>query len=324
MRSFDVLSIGPAFVDLFINVQDSFLEEIGLAKSRCRYVTYAEQQDIISKHKPAQISSGGCAANTAATMASLGLDVAWLYKLADDDLGKAVIAEMAELGVYYNTPFTASGEGSGSCVILSTPDGERTMCTYFGAQKDFSATDIDEEVIKNSKILYVAGCGMDDKTNEALEKAFVTAKKHGTLTCLNTFDVRAIEKTRDFFEYLFKKDLVDMFFGNQDEMSAFFGTNDENILLGKLKSKLFTSVVTMGSNGAAIVKDGSIIKVPCRKIEKIVDATGAGDAFVAGYLYALCNGKAPYDCAVKGNEIAGLAVMEVGAKPKITAVNKEL
>lgn len=318
MLSFDVLGIGPAFVDLFINVEDGFLDEIGLAKATCRRIDYNEVKRLLSEHKPFRTASGGCAPNTLASLASLGAKTAWIYKLADDELGRGVIEEMQSLGVYYNTPFATMDEGTGSCIIFLTPDGERSMCAYFGAQKEFSVKDIDEEMIKSSKIMYVVGCECDDRTDEALRKAFETSKKADTISCLNTFDARVIENSRANFTNLLKEGLVDIFIGNEQEMKAYYKTDDDKELFELLKGQNYITAITRGKDGAVVIKDKEVITVPCRLVEKAVDTTGAGDAFAAGFLYGFVNGYSMEKCAYIGNEVAREAVMEIGARPKIT------
>ena len=323
MPKFDVLTIGPAFIDMFIDVDDEYLASKGMEKARSHRINRQQLAEIIKERPPYMTAGGGCSTNTAFSMASLGLKTAWSFKLTDDEFGRAFVKELNDYGIYFNTPFTESEEGTGSCIIFLTPDGERTMCPYFGSQADYSADDVDEDIIKDSKVLYIAGCSLDDKTNAAVKKAFTLAKKHGVITTFNAFDVKSLKAHRAFFEDLIEGGLVDILFGNEAEMKTLFEKEDSDELFEFLRTKPFTVVITRDKNGAVVVSKGKVTKIPCTPIEHIVDATGAGDSFVAGYLYAFCNGKDEYTCGKKGNEVASVTVMQKGARPVLTDEQKK-
>jgi sugar/nucleoside kinase (ribokinase family) len=159
---------------------------------------------------------------------------------------------------------------------------------------------------------------LDDKTNTAVKKALSLAKKHGTITAFNAFDVKALKEHGDFFKDVIDGGLVDILFGNEDEMKTLFNKSNSDELFESLKDKPYTAVITRDKNGAVVVSKGKVTKIPCTPIEHIVDATGAGDSFVAGYLYAFCNGKDEYTCGKKGNEVAAVTVMQKGARPALT------
>lgn len=324
MPKFDVLTIGPAFIDMFIDVDDDYLRSKGMEKSRSHRINRQQLAEIIAERPPYMTSGGGCSTNTAFSMAALGLKVAWSFKLTDDEFGRSFVDELNEAGIYFNTPFTRSEEGTGSCIIFLSDDGERTMCPYFGSQADYSSDDVDEKIISESRVLYIAGCSLDEKTNAAVKKAFYLAKKHGTVTAFNAFDVKALNAHRDFFNDLIDNGLIDILFGNEDEIKTLFESDNIDELTTILRDKKFTTVMTRDKNGATVIKNGEKIDVPCTPIEHIVDATGAGDSFVAGYLYAFCNGKNEYECGKKGNEVAAVTVMQKGARPKLTEEQRKL
>ncbi len=317
MPKFDVLTIGPAFIDMFIDVDDEYLKSKGMEKARSHRINRQQFEEIIKECPPYMTAGGGCSTNTAFSMAALGLKVAWSFKLTDDEFGRKFVDELNEAGIYFNTPFTKSEEGTGSCIIFLSKDGERTMCPYFGSQSDFSSDDVDENMIKEAKVLYTAGCSLDDKTNAAVKKALSLAKKHGVVTTFNAFDVKALKAHREFFEDVINGGLVDILFGNEAEMKTLFEKDDSEELFEFLKSKPYTVVITRDKYGAVVAGKGIRVDAPCTPIENIVDATGAGDSFVAGYLYAFCRGKDEYTCAKKGNEVASVTVMQKGARPTL-------
>ncbi len=317
-HKYDILCIGPAFVDMFIKVDDNFLKEIGFKKSTWNRVDEKGLKNILSKATPYAKVSGGCAPNTAACAAMVGAKVAFIHKLGNDEPGQMVAREFKDMDICFKNPLI-DNEITGTCLIFLSEDGERTMSPYFGVQRLFGVDDIDEELIKEAKITYIVGCPMNEKdSQDALVKGFALAKKHGSITVLNTFDVNSIAMAKDFYRSLLESGNVDILMGNRNEFMAYYGVDKEDDIYPLLQKEKFMSVVTRSGDGSITVKDGELFKVPGKDVEKVVDTTGAGDSFASGYLYALAKGKSIPECAAKGAELAAETIAQLGARPMLT------
>lgn len=315
---YDILCIGPAFVDMFIKVDDDFLNEIGFKKSTWNRVDEKGLKNILSKRTPYAKVSGGCAPNTAACAAMIGAKVAFIHKLANDEEGRMVVDEFKDMDICFKDALVDDAI-TGTCLILLSEDGERTMSPYFGVQAAFGPEDMDEELIKEAKITYIAGCPMNEKeSQDALVTGFALAKKHGSITVLNTFDINSIAMAKDFYKSLMESGNVDILIGNRNEFMAYYEVETEDEIYPLLQKEKFMAVVTRSGEGSITVKDGEIFKVPGKNVDKVVDTTGAGDSFASGYLYALAKGRSIYECGAKGAEIAAETIAQLGARPKLS------
>ncbi len=315
---YDILCIGPAFVDMFINTNDDFFFFFCFKKSTWNRVDVKTLQDILKKKTPYAKISGGCAPNTAACAAMIGAKVAFIHKLGNDECGRMVANEFKNMGIAFENKLV-DNEITGTCLIFLSEDGERTMSPYFGVQRLFSSEDINEEMIKQSKIIYIVGCPMNEKASQdAILKSISLAKQYGNITAINTFDVNSIAMAKDFYKSLMNTGMVDILIGNRNEFMAYYDVKNENEIYPLLQKEKFMSVVTRSGEGSITVKDGQLIEVPVKKVDKILDTTGAGDSFASGFLYALAKGKNIQECAQKGAELAAETIIQLGARPKLT------
>lgn len=316
---YDVVGIGNAIVDVIAKADDDFLVARGLHKGSMTLVDEAASAALYDAMGPAAIVSGGSAANTMAAIASLGGRAAFIGKVRDDDAGRAFRHDIQAAGVAFTTRAAVDGAATARCLIVVTPDGERTMSTYLGACVALGPEDVEDELVAASRILYFEGYLWDPpRAKEAFRKAAAAARRSGGRTALTLSDSFCVDRYRDEFLELIRSGLVDILFANESELHALYQTADFDTAIGALRDEKALSFVTRSAAGCVVVENGGTQPVPAASIERLVDTTGAGDLFAAGVLYGLSHGMPTKRCAQIGALAAAEIIQHYGARPEVS------
>lgn len=310
---YDVLGVGHAIVDVLSFVDEDFLRENKLAKGIMTLVDSKRSDEIYAQLGQTTEISGGSAANTVAGVTSLGGTAAFIGKVSGDELGRVFKRDMNGIGVAFDSPVTTTGDATGKCLVLVTADAERTMLTSLGASHNLGMNYVDEDLIKNSRITYIEGYMWDDAGSIAvLQKIIQLVKAAGNKVAFTLSDPFCVSRHRDAFIELLPK--VDILFANSDEVRALFDADLDDALQA-LRGTAAISVVTNSANGAYVISNTGKILVPTTPVENLVDTTGAGDLFAAGFLFGFTQGKSLEECAKLGNFAAGEIIQHRGARP---------
>ncbi len=315
---YDVVGIGNAMVDVMAKVGDGFLSERKLAKSEMTLVNAQDAGKIYADIMPEREVSGGSAANTVAGLASLGGAPAFIGKVHDDELGQEFSRSIGGAGVDFFTPPLNQGPMTGRSIVLVTPDAERSMFTYLGAAAKLSAEDIDENIIKSTKIVYLEGYLWDEgEAKEAIKKACELAHKHNKKVAFSLSDKSCVDRHREEFLKLIS-DSVDILFGNEEEIKALFQEPDFYKTLDMIKTEVEIAAITRSDKGSVIVNGRTKTFVEAEKVENIVDTTGAGDLYAAGFLYGYTQERSLGTCALIGGIAAAEIISHYGARPDVS------
>jgi sugar/nucleoside kinase (ribokinase family) len=312
----DVLTIGNAIVDVLARVEDSFLENNGLTKSAMRLIDEPEAHRLYDLIGPSVIISGGSAANTAAGIASLGGRAAFIGKVRDDQLGGFFTHDIRAAGVLFESGPSNSGPATARSFILVTPDGERTMNTYLGACVTLTSDDIDQLKVEEAQVIYLEGYLWDPPAAKgAFVKAAHMARRAGRRVALTLSDSFCVERHRESFRELIARD-IDILFANEKELQALYETRtlDDALQLARKYAEL--AVVTRSEAGSVIVKGDEFHVVEAHAVEKLADATGAGDLYASGFLFGLTHGRPLAECGRLGSLAAAEAISHLGARPQ--------
>ncbi len=325
VKKYKVVGIGNAIVDILANVEDDFLKKYNLHKGTTRIIDKSEMKKLHSCIKAVKKASGGSAANTIAALSSLGNRVAFIGKVGNDTLGKLFEEDLKSLGVRYSLLKMTSREPTASCVVLTTPDAQRTMNTFLGVSGFLNPGDIDKGVISQSEIIYLEGYLWDSKeARKAFEKAISIALKTGGRVSLSLSDSFCVERHRDEFLNLIR-DSVDILFANEEEIRALFETKNMESAINECKKLKKICVITRSEKGSIIVFKGKVNTVPAEKKTNVIDTTGAGDLYAAGFLHGLVRGMNLETCGRMGSIIAAEILSQFGARleiPLIELLNK--
>ena len=316
--AFDVLTIGNAIVDVLSSTEDGFLQSNGLIKGSMRLIDDVEAHRLYDIIGPAIVVSGGSAANTAAGIASLGGKAAFIGKVRNDELGTFFTHDIRAAGVTFDVAPSAAGPATARSFILVTPDGERTMNTYLGACVTLSPSDIDETVVASSEITYLEGYLWDPpEAKDASVKAARAARGAGRKVALTLSDSFCVDRHRDSFRDLISRD-VDILFANEKEIISLYETTSFDDALQRARAAAELVVLTRSGAGSVIVRGDEFHVVEARKVERVVDATGAGDLYAAGFLYGLTHGKPLAEAARLGSLAAAEIISHIGARPQVS------
>ena len=318
---FDVVTIGNAIFDILAHVEDDFLVREHLTKGSMRLVDAAESQRLYNRIGQAVRISGGSAGNTAAAIASLGGNAAYIGKVADDETGRAYAHDMRGIGVFFDvTPLPGNHAiPTATSIILVTPDGERTMNTNLSACQELTVADIDPDVIQASAITYMEGYLWDPaKAKEAFREAARIAKGVGRRVSLTLSDSFCVDRYRAEFLDLLRSGTVDTLFANEQELKALYQTADLGTAIDALAGDAPLGIVTMGEKGSVSVKGGERIAVGAPHVDDIIDLTGAGDAFAGGYLFGLARDLPLETCAELGHLAAAHVITQMGPRPQLS------
>jgi len=315
---YDVAAIGNAIVDVIAPAGDDFLAGEGLAKGSMMLIDEARGDALYARMAAGVETSGGSAGNTIAGVASLGGRAAYLGKVAADQLGEVFVHDMRAMGARFDTPPLVGGPATARCLINVTPDGERTMCTYLGASTQFGPGDVDAGVIEGAKILYLEGYLFDpEEARRAFAKAAGLARASGRLIALTLSDAFVVERHHEALMG-FIEGQVDLVFANEAEVTALFRTDDFDAAVAALAKVTTIAAVTRGAKGSVVAKGGQTWAVLAQPVEKVVDTTGAGDQYAAGFLHGLSQDRSPPDCARLGALAAAEVISHFGPRPQVS------
>lgn len=315
----DVLALGNAIVDVLATAEEDFLARHALVKGSMALIDEARAETLYADMGPARIISGGSAANTIAGLASFGGTGAFIGKVRDDELGKLYRHDLTSLGVAFDTKAATDGPATARSFILVTPDGERTMNTYLGACQGLSVADVDEAAVEKADIVYLEGYLWDPPAaKEAFRKASEIAHRAGGKVAITLSDSFCVDRYRDEFVGLIRNRMVDIVFANEHELKSLYQTSDYETALAALRAENILAVVTRSEKGALAVTPDGIVEEKIFPVERVVDATGAGDLFAAGFLYGLTSGREVRDSLRLGALAAAEIISHLGARPDVS------
>ncbi|MFB6459143.1 adenosine kinase [Bradyrhizobium tunisiense] len=316
---YDVLGIGNALFDVLVRTDEAFLARHGMAKGSMSLIDEGRAAAIYKDMGPATEVSGGSAANTIVGIGSLGARAAYVGKVKDDQIGKLYVHDIRAAGVAFNTPAATDGPATGCSYILVTDDGERTMNTYLGAAQDLSPADIDPAEIAGAGIVYLEGYLWDPKNaKDAFVKAAKIAHDARRKVALTLSDSFCVDRYRDEFLSLMRNGTVDIVFANESELHSLYMTSDFDTALKQLRNDANLGVVTRSEKGCMVVSSEDAVAAPAFPVNKVVDTTGAGDLFAAGFLFGLARNLAYKQCGELGALAAAEVIQHIGARPQVS------
>jgi sugar/nucleoside kinase (ribokinase family) len=313
----DVLCIGNAIVDVIADATDEFLAAEGLTKDSMRLVDAEEATRLYGQMQPAREVSGGCAGNTAAGIAALGGRAGFVGQVAPDQLGEFYRHDLTAAGVEFTTPPVDIGIPTARSMILVTPDGHRTMNTFLGAAQELAVEVLDEEQIRGARILYLEGYLWDPETPRyAMIRAIEIARAAGRKVAFSLSDLFCVERHREGFTKLIEGGRVDILFANEAEILAMGGVPHLETAVTAIAPKVETLVVTRGAAGALAIRGGERADIAAEPVQDVVDTTGAGDLFAAGFLHGEATGKSLEQSLKLGAICAAEIIQHYGARPE--------
>jgi sugar/nucleoside kinase (ribokinase family) len=316
---YDVLGIGNAIFDVLVQTDEGFLAAHGMTKGGMALIDEARALSIYRDMGPATEMSGGSAANTIVGIASLGARAAYVGKVRDDQIGRLYSHDIRAAGVAFETTPAVGGPATGCSYILVTPDGERTMNTFLGAAQELTPDDIDPAQVAASSILYLEGYLWDPKNaKDAFVKASTIAHDAGRQVALTLSDSFCVDRYRGEFFDLMRNGTVDLVFANEAELHSLYQTSNFDAALSQLRSDARLAVITRSEKGCVVVSGDGITAVGAFPIEKIVDTTGAGDLFAAGFLFGLVRGVGHERAGRLGALAAAEVIGHIGARPQVS------
>jgi len=313
----DIVAIGDAIVDVIATTDDSFIERHGLPKAGMQLLTYAQADELYAAMGPAREISGGSAANSMAGAAALGLDAAFVGQIADDQLGAIFAHDMLALGVRFETPPIKAPPPTGRCLILVTPDGQRTMNTCPAASHELTPAAVDPDLIRSASITFLEGyLWGPERPRAAMLEAARLAHSADRTVAFTLSESLCIGDRREGVLGMVDAGLVDILFGNEHEIRHLTGCGTIEDCIASLADKVETLVITMGADGALASERGRISEVKAAPVQSVVDTTGAGDLFAAGFLAARCRERSVMDSLRAGSIAAAEVISHFGARPE--------
>jgi sugar/nucleoside kinase (ribokinase family) len=313
----DVLAIGNAIVDIIADTDDAFLEAEGLTKGMMRLIDAEEAVRLYDHMGPAREISGGSAGNTAAGVAALGGTAGFVGQVAPDQLGEFYRHDLTATGVEFTTAATDFGVPTARSMVLVTPDGHRTMNTFLGAAQHLPVSALDEAQIADAAVLYLEGYLWDPETPRfAMVKAIDVARRAGRKVAFTLSDTFCIDRHRDGFNGLIDSGKIDILFANEAEIMMLAGAGDFDAAVAAVAAKVETLVVTRSEQGAIAVSKGEHAGVAAEPVARVVDTTGAGDLFAAGFLAGQTQGRSLEDSLSIGAIAAAEVISHYGARPE--------
>ena len=314
---YDVVAIGNAIVDVISMVDDSFLEENGMVKGSMALIETDRALQLTSALGDRIETSGGSAANTIAGIASLGGDVAYIGKVSDDPFGRIFTKGMSDIGVEFHSGATAVDIPTARSIVVVTPDAQRTMNTYLGVSTHLCLDDVDDRLVESAAIVYLEGYLFDrEEAKAAFREAAARAHRKGRVVALTLSDSFCVDRHRDDFRALVR-DEIDLLFANEDELKSLYECDDFDDAVELLRRDCHIAAVTRSEKGSVIVTRDDVHTVPAVPGVTVVDTTGAGDLFAAGFLRGLTQGKDMTTCARIGAIAAAEVISHVGPRPLV-------
>jgi sugar/nucleoside kinase (ribokinase family) len=317
-RGYDVVGIGNAIVDIIARCDDVFLSEHDLAKGFMRLIAASEAGRLYEAMGPAIERSGGSAANTIAGLASFGAKCGFIGRVAADQFGGIFRHDIRSLGVAYDTLPVHEGEPTARCLIFVTPDGERTMNTFLGASVGFAPVDLDTSLIEAAKIVYLEGYLFDrEEAKKAFKEAVRLTRESGAKVALSLSDAFCVDRHRADFRNLIR-DGTDIVFANEKEITSLYEVNSFEEAAEAALADCELAVLTRSEAGSVIAADGETITIAPEPVREVVDVTGAGDLFAAGFLYGLTQDLPLQTCGELGSLAAAEVIGHIGARPEVS------
>jgi adenosine kinase len=316
---YDVLGIGNALFDVLVQTDESFLAAHDMTKGGMALIDEARAAAIYRDMGPATEMSGGSAANTIVGLANLGARAAYVGKVKDDQIGRLYSHDIRAARVAFETRAATQGPATGCSYILVTPDGERTMNTYLGAAQELTPDDIDPAQIAASSVIYLEGYLWDPKNaKDAFVKASTIAHNSGRQVALTLSDSFCVDRYRGEFLDLMRGGTVDLVFANEAELHSLYQTSDFDTALKQLRADTKLGIVTRSEKGCVVAAKDGVTAVPAFPIREMVDTTGAGDLFAAGFLFGLVRGAGHENAGRLGALAAAEVIQHIGARPQVS------
>ena len=316
-HTYDLLALGNAIVDVIARAEEDFLAREDIHKGAMILIDEPRALHLNRAMGAGVVQSGGSAANTIAGAASLGVKTAYIGKVRADEMGAAFRRDIEALGARFPTAAAQDGPATARCFIIVTPDGERTMNTYLGACQNLTVADVDKATVEASSIVYLEGYLWDPPAaKEAFVKASCIAHAAGRRVALTLSDSFCVDRYRDEFLGLMRDKTVDIVFANQHELKSLYQTADFATAVTELRKEGVLGAVTLSERGSMIVTRDTATSVPAYPIRELVDTTGAGDLYAAGFLAGLAQGRSHVDCARLGAIAAAEVIQHIGARPQ--------
>jgi sugar/nucleoside kinase (ribokinase family) len=312
-----VVAIGNAIVDVMAPCEDEKIAAMGMTRGGMALIDADQAQALYAEMGPAREVSGGSAANTLAGLAALGSTCGFIGQVADDQLGEVFAHDIRAGGIDFATPARPGAPPTARCLIFVSPDGQRTMNTFLGASQFLPAAALDESMIADAAVLYLEGYLWDpEEPRAAMRKAIDAARGAGRKVAFTLSDAFVIERHGDDFRALIAEGLIDILFANEVELGALTGEADFDAGIAALAPKVPVLVVTRSEKGAVAVSGGEHAMVPAEPIDKVIDTTGAGDLFAAGFLHGHVEGRPLGECLHLGAICAREIISHYGARPE--------
>jgi len=313
---FDITGIGNAIVDVIVNVEDKYLEDQDIRKGMMSLVDLKTIENISDTIEIRTTVSGGSVANSIVALAQNGVNTAFIGKVGNDEIGLKFIDGLEGENVTFACKAQNDDSKSGRCIVMVTPDAQRTMSTYLGISQKLNSGDINKDVITNSSITYLEGYLWDlDDAQVAIKHATDYAKSSGNLVAFSVSDVFCIERFRDSFRSMIDSN-VDIVFANKEEIKSLYENDNIEEITKKISQQGRIYAITMGEEGALIIKGNETYKIEAQNIENLVDTTGAGDLFAAGFLEHFIKNESLESCGSRGVEMASRVIQQYGARLK--------
>lgn len=314
---FDVVGIGNALVDVIAHAQDDFLHEHQLTKGWMDLIDTERAVELYTALGSAVEMSGGSAANTMCGIASFGGRAAYIGKVAGDELGRVFGHDLLAVGVQFRPGDHDAEVPTGRCIIVVTPDAERTMNTFLGASSLLGVGDVDDHAIAGGRLLYMEGYLFDrDEAKAAFRHAAGVAHAAGGMVSLTLSDSFCVDRHRDDFRALVS-DEVDLLFGNEAELTALYETETFDEAVTELRRHCQFAAVTVGAEGSVIVTGDELLRVAAHPVRRVVDTTGAGDLYAAGFMFGITHGESLHECGRLGSLAASEVISHVGPRPLV-------
>jgi fructokinase len=315
-KTYDVVGIGNAIVDVLVQADDDLLDNFELTKGTMALVDEAQADHLYASVGPGLETSGGSAANTLAGVAQLGGRAGFIGRVRNDQLGGIFAHDIRSVGARFDTPAATEGPSTARCLILVTPDAQRTMCTYLGASVGLDPADLDLEMVAQAKVLYLEGYLWDsDEAKAAFIAAAEVARAHGGEVALSLSDAFCVERHRESFQELVDGH-VDILFANEMEITALYKANSFEEAADQVRGRCKLAALTRSEQGSLVLNGAGTHSVDPFQLGPLLDTTGAGDLYAAGFLHAYTQGQGIDACGRLGSLCAGQVVTQLGPRPQ--------